>query len=286
MISLNIVILDRVMRRRGANFANTSVSIPDRGFSAFPIFFGALKKLVAAGLITTKPAVSVFEKSVFGLPFRSQHAELTFAVTPMLSKVQDALQLSLTELSATDPEDRMIITPALRRVASTRYQSQQLVLMPFAEELRPLYADHMKVVAERLKLTIARADDFFTTEHIVEEIWSAIALSEIVIADCTGRNPNVFYEIGLAHAIGVPVILITRSSDDVPFDLRQRRYIHYEFTPPGMKAFEEALKKTIETIRADPRNVQDKRIKLLIPAVTKALTLPSNEAEQPSLPSK
>jgi len=94
MISLNIVILDRVMRRRGANFANTSVSIPDRGFSAFPIFFGALKKLVAAGLITTKPAVSVFEKSVFGLPFRSQHAELTFAVTPMLSKVQDALHLS------------------------------------------------------------------------------------------------------------------------------------------------------------------------------------------------
>ena len=63
---------------------------------------------------------------------------------------------------------------------------------------------------------------------------------------------NVFYEIGLAHAIGVPVILITRSSDDVPFDLRQRRYIHYEFTPRGMKAFEEALKKTIETIRADP----------------------------------
>ena len=181
----------------------------------------------------------------------------------------------------------MIITPALRRVASTRYQSQLLVLMPFAEELRPLYADHMKVVAERLKLTIARADDFFTTEHIVEEIWSAIALSEIVIANCTGRNPNVFYEIGLARAIGVPVILITRSSDDVPFDLRQRRYIHYEFTPRGMKAFEEALKKTIETIRADPRNVQDKRIKLLIPAVTKALTLPSNEAEQPpSLPSK
>jgi hypothetical protein len=226
---------------------------PDRGFSAFPIFFGALKKLVAAGLITTKPAVSVFEGFVF-LPFlhAESHAELTFAVTPMLSKVQDALQLSLTELSSTDPDDRMIITPALRRVPSTRYQNQLLVLMPFAEELRPLYADHLKAVAERMKLTIARADDFFTAEHVVEEIWSAIALSEIVIADCTGRNPNVFYEIGLAHAIGVPVILITRSSDDVPFDLRQRRYIHYEFTPRGMKAFEEVLKETIETIRADP----------------------------------
>jgi hypothetical protein len=44
-----------------------------------------------------------------------------------------------------------------------------------------------------------------------------------VIADSSGRNLNVFYEIGLAHAIGVPVILITRSSDDVPFDLRHRR---------------------------------------------------------------
>ena len=47
-----------------------------------------------------------------------------------------------------------------------------------------------------------------------------------VIADSSGRNLNVFYEIGLAHAIGVPVILITRSSDDVPFDLRHRREIN------------------------------------------------------------
>jgi hypothetical protein len=51
----------------------------------------------------------------------------------------------------------------------------------------------------------------------------------------------VFYEIGLAHAIGKETILILRSLADVPFDLRHLRFIVYKYTPPGMKAFETAL---------------------------------------------
>lgn len=99
------------------------------------------------------------------------------------------------------------------------------VLMSFAPDLRPIYDDHIKKVAGTLNLSIARADNFFSQNSIMQDVWSAIAQASIVIAECTGKNPNVFYEIGLAHAVGKPVILITQNPDDVPFDLRHRRYI-------------------------------------------------------------
>lgn len=127
--------------------------------------------------------------------------------------------------------------------------------MPFETKLSAVYEDHLKSVARELSVTIARADDFFTNHDVITDIWSAIVASKILVADCTGRNPNVFYEIGLAHAIGKPVVLITQQSEDIPFDLRHRRYITYELTPRGMKAFEQALKKaiinTIEEVRRE-----------------------------------
>ena len=85
----------------------------------------------------------------------------------------------------------------------------------------------------------------------MQEIWSAIAQATILIADCTNKNPNVFYEIGLVHALGKPVILITKNKEDVPFDLRHRRYIEYTLTPRGMERFEEILTSTILETRKD-----------------------------------
>ena len=122
--------------------------------------------------------------------------------------------------------------------------------MPFAVELQSIYDDHIKNIAQELNMSVARADDFFTTQVVMEEIWVAIANSRIMIADCTDRNPNVFYEIGIAHSIGKPVILITQNPEDVPFDLRYRRYIKYVYTPRGIKDFEERLRKTLIEVNA------------------------------------
>lgn len=120
------------------------------------------------------------------------------------------------------------------------------VLMPFDDALQPVYEDHIKEVVSNLGLRIDKADNFFGTGSIMKDVWSAIHAARIVVADCTGRNPNVFYEIGLAHAIGKHTILIAQSLDDIPFDLQHLRTIHYEYTAPGMKTFEKAL---LETIR-------------------------------------
>jgi hypothetical protein len=132
-----------------------------------------------------------------------------------------------------------------------KYKYSLFILMPFIPELKPVYDDHIKKVAAKLNLSIARADDFFSQNSIMEEVWSAIAQATILIADCTGKNPNVFYEIGLAHAINKPVILITQNPDDVPFDLRHRRYIKYSYTPRGMEDFERNLSSTILETQKD-----------------------------------
>lgn len=133
-----------------------------------------------------------------------------------------------------------------------KYTYDLFVLMPFTDDLKPVYEYLLKKVAKTLNLSVARADDFYSQNSIMQhEIWSAINLASIVVADCTGKNPNVFYEIGIAHTIGKPVILVTQNQDDVPFDLRHIRYIKYELTKPGMIKFESTLTTTIVEIIKD-----------------------------------
>ena len=79
----------------------------------------------------------------------------------------------------------------------------------------------------------------------MEDIWKRICGARVVIADCTGRSPNVFYEIGLAHAIGAPVILITQRKADVPFDLRHNRYIEYKYPSRSISGFKKRLADTL-----------------------------------------
>ena len=112
--------------------------------------------------------------------------------------------------------------------------------MSFQPEFRAVYDVHIVSVASALNLIAKRADDFFGAHHIMTDVWEAINATRVLIADCTGRNPNVFYEIGVAHTLGRTVILITQSKDDVPFDLQSIRYILYENTSRGI-AFVRAI---------------------------------------------
>ncbi len=122
------------------------------------------------------------------------------------------------------------------------------VLMPFVKEMNPIYIDHIKPVVESEGISCQRADEIFGTSIITFDIWEKINRSRFIIADLTYKNPNVFYETGLAHALGKEVILITQTMNDVPFDLKSLRCIVYSFTPRGMKALEANLVKTIQII--------------------------------------
>ena len=165
-------------------------------------------------------------------------------VSEQLSRIQTALGMSLTFLANFDRSQSIVAEPMFG-LPKELEKLDVFVLMPFKKELSPVYEDHIKPTCTKLGLTVRRGDDYFTTHAVLEDIWAAICSARLLIADCTGRNPNVFYEIGVAHTIGQPTVLLTQRPKDVPFDLRHLRYIQYELTPRGMKEFEETLDLTI-----------------------------------------
>lgn len=165
-------------------------------------------------------------------------------VTEQLGRIQEALGMSLRMLASFD-RDRSIVVEPMFGLPEELEKLDVFILMPFRQEMLPVYEDHIKPTCAKLGLSVKRADNFFTAEAVVRDIWAAIASARLLIADCTDRNPNVFYEIGIAHAIGKSTILITQSPEDIPFDLRHLRYIEYELTPRGMKGFEGILDQTM-----------------------------------------
>jgi hypothetical protein len=82
----------------------------------------------------------------------------------------------------------------------------------------------------------------------MQDVVSLIDRSRVVIADCTSRNPNVFYEIGIAHTLGREVILITQNDADIPFDLRHLRYVRYLNNGEGLADLERRLLPRLQAI--------------------------------------
>lgn len=168
-------------------------------------------------------------------------------LTGILDRILDDLRLSPQVQKEPTEADMLKVLPTFGKplpIESSEW-AQVFVLMPFAESLKPLYTKHILEVTNRLSLSCKRGDDFFSASAIINEIWSAIFHAQVCIADCTGRNPNVFYEIGVAHTIGRPCILISQTIEDIPFDVRHIRSIIYEYTEEGMKQFEQILEKTL-----------------------------------------
>jgi hypothetical protein len=116
------------------------------------------------------------------------------------------------------------------------------VLMPFKAELEKVYTKHIKKMGKELGVTIKRADEIFSPGPFMEKVWDGICAAQLILADCTERNPNVFYEIGMAHTVGKKVVLITRSDDDIPSDIKHFDYIPYIYDPEGVGTLVKKLK--------------------------------------------
>jgi len=119
------------------------------------------------------------------------------------------------------------------------------VAMPFKEELdNVLFV--IKKIGSQNNFHIHRADDGQTSQVILDEIIDGIIKSDVVIADITYSNPNVFLEIGYAWAIGKEVLLISSDLENAPFDVRNHRIIDYH-DPNNVARVETALCHKIKT---------------------------------------
>jgi len=105
-------------------------------------------------------------------------------------------------------------------------------IMPFAPSYQTLYERVIRVAIEEAGIKCIRADEIFSKAQVTHDIWTQIRKCRFVIAELTGKNPNVLYELGLSHALGKPTIIITSNEDDVPFDLKALRYLYYDRNDP------------------------------------------------------
>lgn len=100
--------------------------------------------------------------------------------------------------------------------------------MPFTKDFDDIYKLGIKDCCQQLDFLAERVDEQIYSDTILERIYRQIKISDVIIADMTGRNPNVFYEVGYAHALGKSCILLTQSAEDIPFDLKHHRHIVYD----------------------------------------------------------
>ena len=107
---------------------------------------------------------------------------------------------------------------------STQPKPFVFVLMPFSAEFDDLYFG-IKQACENCGAYAERVDEQLFESSIMDRVYNQIAKADVIIADMTGRNPNVFYETGYAHALGKRVILLTQSLEDIPYDLTQYPHV-------------------------------------------------------------
>lgn len=126
-------------------------------------------------------------------------------------------------------------------------QNLASAMMPFSTDFDDVYQS-IQTACRGVGLRCRRADDIWENPAVIQDVVSLIDRSRVVICDCTGRNPNVFYEVGIAHTLGREVILIVQRADDIPFDLRHLRYIHYLNNAQGRVRLVQALSARMQTV--------------------------------------
>jgi hypothetical protein len=127
------------------------------------------------------------------------------------------------------------------------------VIMPFAKEFNEVYQMIKETIEVDAGFICLRGDDPLAGNLIMEDVLRGIGESEIIIADLTGRNPNVFYELGITHMVKdiSKVILITQDIESVPFDLKAFRFIVYNQTIEGIRKLKADLAQAIKEVVED-----------------------------------
>ena len=106
-------------------------------------------------------------------------------------------------------------------------KSRVFFIMPFEQEFFDLYEEFKNRFGETFDFS--HAGDLDNQQSIIKDIVVGIAEADIIIADLTGLNPNVFYELGIAHAMNKKTIIITQNVEDLPFDIKYYRVVQYSF---------------------------------------------------------
>lgn len=134
------------------------------------------------------------------------------------------------------------------QVIATPIHPRAFVVMQFGNMFDSIYTDVIKPCAEKVGIEAYRADDVYKPGIILQDIIRGIVESEVIIAEITPANANVFYELGYAHCLGKPTILLAERDVQLPFDISGYRCIFYDNTIRGKAGVENDLTQHLKNI--------------------------------------
>jgi hypothetical protein len=135
----------------------------------------------------------------------------------------------------------------------TQVMPRAFVVMQYTEPYESLWKEVIEPVARRVGFDPYRAADVFTPGVVLQDIVRGISTSQAIIAEVTPNNPNVYYELGYAHALGTPTVLLAQKPKEgdvrLPFDISGFRVIFYDDAIRGKGKVEESLEKHLRNIK-------------------------------------
>jgi hypothetical protein len=137
----------------------------------------------------------------------------------------------------------------IRNYKVAKEPAKVFVVMQFTPPYNELYSDVIVPVCNDLGLVTVRSDETYGPGLIITDIAREIIEAKVIIADITPANPNVYYEVGYAHALNKPTILIAEKPTQLPFDVSPFRVLFYENTIGGKAKAEAGLRKHLEAIQ-------------------------------------
>src|SRR5690606_3075285 len=161
---------------------------------------------------------------------------------------QTSNELVVANSTRPKSENWIEVEPIFRSRIDTIDKNLCFVLMPFNEEWSEGIYKLIRDTVSSQGFQCLRADNLHG-QIVIEDIWIKIYQAGFIIADVTNKNPNVMYEVGIAHTVGRPTFLLTQATQEIPFDFRHLRRISYENTIAGSEKLKARLIDTIKTLK-------------------------------------
>lgn len=147
------------------------------------------------------------------------------------------------------------------------------MIMPFSDSTcKKAYKICIKPVCDEYNLEIRRADEIFTTNPVYDDIVKEIQEASIIIVDISGKNPNVFYELGMAHTLkqSHTIIITQQQYKETPFDIAHFRALHYENSIEGAEKLKNQLRRTLEHLLKDYKTLYQEEYDLVAEVLSSA----------------
>ncbi len=180
-------------------------------------------------------------------------SDYIFVLAPHFDQLCGVLGIvNLSELEQRANPRSVSITPVFGPARQTGLLRRDItILIPPGVTSAPVYTEAIRPVCDELQLSAARADDVFAHQDLMPEIWSAIYIADLIIADCTGSDPGVMYGLGMTHTIGKLSLLLAQRQEDIPYNLLQHHYLIYHPSQPGYARLRQDLRGLIPQIRRE-----------------------------------